>query len=73
MTKPIFNIGQVCELDRWETFQNGQPHDIFTRLRKEAPVYWHVDYLPFEQGFWVLTKLEDIVRVSKDPTTFSSA
>ncbi|MEC7865498.1 MAG: cytochrome P450, partial [Pseudomonadota bacterium] len=73
MTKPIFNIGQVCELDRWETFKNGQPHDIFTRLRKEAPVYWHEEYLPFEKGFWALTKLEDIVRVSKDPTTFSSA
>ena len=73
MAKPIFDIGQICELDRWETFQNGQPHDIFTRLRKEAPVYWHEEYLPFEKGFWALTKHEDIVRVSKDPKTFSSA
>ena len=67
MAKPIFDIGQICELDRWETFQNGQPHDIFTRLRKEAPVYWHEEYLPFEKGFWALTKHEDIVIVSKDP------
>ena len=73
MSKPVYDIGQVCELDRWETFQNGQPNDIFTRLRKEAPVYWHEEYLPFENGFWALTKHEDIVRVSKDPKTFSSA
>ena len=73
MSKPIYDIGQVCELDRWETFQNGQPNDTFTRLRKEAPVYWHEEYLSFENGFWALTKYEDIVRVSKDPKTFSSA
>ena len=71
--KPIFNIGQICELDKWETFINGQPHDIFTRLRNEAPVYWHEEILPFENGFWALTKYEDIVKVSKDPKTFSSA
>ena len=41
MTKPVYDIGQICELDRWETFLNGQPHDIFTRLRNEAPIYWH--------------------------------
>ncbi len=73
MSKPVYDIGQVCELDRWETFVNGQPHDIFTRLRKEAPVYWHEEYLPFEDGFWALTKHDDIVRVSKDPQTFSSS
>ena len=71
--KPIFNIGQICELDKWETFINGQPHEIFTRLRNEAPVYWHEEILPFENGFWALTKYEDIVKVSKDPKTFSSA
>ena len=73
MTKPVYDIGQICELDRWETFLNGQPHDIFTRLRKEAPIYWHEEHLPFEEGFWALTKHEDIVKVSKDPKTFSSA
>ena len=51
MTKPVYDIGQICELDRWETFLNGQPHDIFTRLRKEAPIYWHEEHLPFEDGF----------------------
>jgi len=73
MPKPIYDIGQICELDKWETFINGQPFDLFKRLRKEAPIYWHEESLDFEPGFWALTKHEDIVRVSKDPLTFSSA
>ena len=73
MTNPIYDIGQICELDKWETFINGQPFDIFKRLREEAPIYWHEESLDFEPGFWALTKHEDIVRVSKDPMTFSSA
>ena len=73
MTQPIYDIGQICQLDKWETFINGQPFDTFTRLRKEAPVYWHEEVLEFEPGFWALTKYEDIIMVSKDPETFSSA
>ena len=73
MTKPIYDIGQICELDKWETFIDGQPFDLFKRLREEAPIYWHEESLDFEPGFWALTKHEDIVKVSKDPMTFSSA
>ena len=73
MTKPIYDIGQICELDKWESFIDGQPYDLFKRLRHEAPIYWHEESLDFEPGFWALTKHEDIVRVSKDPLTFSSA
>ena len=73
MTKPIYDIGQICELDKWESFIEGQPYDLFKRLRHEAPIYWHEESLDFEPGFWALTKHEDIVRVSKDPLTFSSA
>ena len=58
MSKRVYDIGQVCELDRWETFINGQPHDIFTRLRKEAPIYWHEEYLPFELQFGLSKKLK---------------
>ena len=73
MAKPIFDIGQICELDKWETFINGQPFELFERLRREAPIYWHEESLEFEPGFWALTKHEDIITVSKDPQTFSSA
>ena len=73
MPKPIYDIGQICELDKWETFIDGQPFDTFKRLREEAPIYWHEESLDFEPGFWALTKHEDIIKVSKDPLTFSSA
>ena len=73
MAKPIYDIGQICALDKWESFIEGQPFDLFKRLRHEAPIYWHEESLDFEPGFWALTKHEDIVRVSKDPLTFSSA
>ena len=73
MTKPVYDIGQICALDKWESFQAGQPHKIFKRLREEAPVYWHEESLDFEPGFWALTKHKDIIQVSKDPFTFSSA
>ena len=73
MPKPIHDIGQICKLDKWETFIKGQPFDIFKQLRAEAPIYWHEEDLDFEPGFWALTKHEDIIKVSKDPKTFSSA
>ena len=38
MSKPIYDIGQICELDKWETFIEGQPFDLFKRLRSEAPM-----------------------------------
>ena len=55
MAKPIFDIGQICELDKWETFINGQPFDTFKRLREEAPIYWHEENLAFEPGFWAVS------------------
>ena len=66
MSKPIYDIGQICELDKWETFIEGQPFDLFQRLRSEAPIYWHEESLDFEPGFWALTKHEDIMKVSKE-------
>ncbi|MEO8605985.1 MAG: cytochrome P450 [bacterium] len=39
----------------------------FQRLRAEAPVYWHAT-----PGFWTLTRLDDVVAVSRDPATFCS-
>jgi cytochrome P450 len=60
----------VGDLTLWE---DGPPHDLFTRLRREAPVHWSplADY-PAEGGFWSLTKAEDLRKVSLDWQTFSS-
>jgi cholest-4-en-3-one 26-monooxygenase len=54
-----------------DRFIAGVPHDAFKLLRAEAPVYWHEE--PRGAGFWVISRYEDVVAVSKDPATFSSA
>jgi len=48
------------------------PHDQFTVLRNEAPVFWHEDPNSARGGYWALTKYEDIVDVSKNAKLFSS-
>lgn len=53
------------------TFIDGPPHDLFKRLRREAPVYREQN--AGGAGFWALTKYKDIVAVSQNHDAFSSA
>jgi cytochrome P450 len=39
--------------------------DLYRQLRDESPVYWCA-----QGGFWTLTRHEDLLAVSKNPTTF---
>ena len=52
------------DLMRSDLVRKGFPHEIFTTLRREAPVWWHPmpDDLPVDTdpGFWVLSKYDDI-------------
>jgi cholest-4-en-3-one 26-monooxygenase len=61
----------LTDMDR---FQDAFPHEWFTYLRREAPVWFHppTDTPDNERGFWVVTKYEDVVAVSRDWQTFSS-
>ena len=52
-----------------DIFVEGVPHEQFTFLRREAPVFWHEDALG---GFWALTKHDDVVHANRDAKTFSS-
>jgi cytochrome P450 len=49
----------------------GYPHDVWTRLRAEAPVA-HFE-APGYEPFWAVTKHADILEISKQPLRFSSA
>jgi len=51
-------------------YVSGVPHELFARLRREAPVLRHP--LPDGSAFWVLTRHRDVARVSRDWATFSS-
>ena len=64
------NQVDLGDLDLWT---DGPPHELFTRLRREAPVHWSpLDGVPRGGGFWSLTRAEDLRRVSLDWETFSS-
>jgi cholest-4-en-3-one 26-monooxygenase len=54
-----------------DTFVNGVPYDMFAVLRREAPVYWHSQ--PNGRGYWAVTRYNDVLNVSRDIATFSSA
>ncbi len=61
------------DLGDLELWADGPPHELFARLRREAPVHWSpLDDYPDEAGFWSLTRAEDLRRVSLDWETFSS-
>ena len=53
-----------------ESFRNGIPYEYFRQLRDEQPVFLH----PHEgwNGFWCLTRHADVLKVSRDPATWSS-
>lgn len=71
----------LSDINLWDKdrFQEGVPHDWFTALRHEAPVFWHEgdDTVHVMQGgggpFWAVTGYDDVVTVNRDNATFSSA
>ena len=49
--------------------REGPPHAAWARLRKESPVHRYED---FEYPFWILSRRQEIVEVSRDPERFSN-
>jgi cytochrome P450 len=62
------------DLTDLDLFADGFPHDVFTLLREEAPVWWHppTDRAPGGEGFWVISRHAELLAVLHDPATFSS-
>ncbi len=61
----------LTDLDR---FASGFPHVVFTRLRREAPVWFHppTTHTPGGEGFWVISRYADVLAVATDARTYSS-
>ena len=57
-----------------ELWQDGPPHALFFRMRRECPVHWtpKFEQFPDEEGFWSVTRAEDAHEVSRDWQTYSS-
>jgi cytochrome P450 len=62
-------LSEVNLLDL-DLFVNGDPHQAFALLRREAPLYWHERQNG--SGFWAVTRYHDALRVYHDPQTYSS-
>ena len=57
-----------------EVWQDGPPHELFRRMRRECPVHWteRISEYPEEPGYWSVTTADDIHAVSRDWQTYSS-
>lgn len=70
---------ELSEIDLTDTelYRDGFPHDVFSRLRQEAPVWRHPDTPGFGQtmgeGFWVLSRYEEIREANRRADLFLSA
>ena len=67
--------GDPIDLTDPDRFADGPPHEAYRRLRDEAPVFWHepTATTPDGEGFWCLTRHEDVTWAAKHPELFSSA
>lgn len=65
---PLADVN-LADLDR---FTDGvTPWRMFHTLRHQDPVHWQPEEAP-NSGFWAVTRHRDIVRVDRDPETFTS-
>jgi cholest-4-en-3-one 26-monooxygenase len=62
---------RVADPEHW---REGPPHELFRRLRAEAPVHWSsgMTSFPEEPGFWSVTNQELVHEVSRNWQLFSS-
>jgi cytochrome P450 len=56
-----------------DTYTAGVPHATFLRLRRDDPVSWWPEDHAGGRGFWAVTRHADLLKVSRDVGTFSSA
>jgi len=70
-TRAIEDV-DLAEVDLMDPawFLDGPPHELFARMRAEAPIRWNA--LPDGSGFWSLTRHAEIAAASRDFASFSS-
>ena len=54
-------------------FGSGIPHQAFAAMRATPGLLWNAIGGDVSDGFWAVTRHADVVEVSRDPETFSSA
>ncbi len=69
--EPVDFVDPLELVDAERYGRRGYPHDVWTRLRAEAPVAYFDP--PGFQPFWAITKHADIQHLAAQPRRFSSA
>lgn len=71
MTALTLRPGDI-NLNDARIFQDNEAHDVLRMLRRESPVHWNPGDERW-QGFWSVTRYEDILHVSRHPELFISS
>ncbi|MCG5214333.1 cytochrome P450 [Streptosporangium soli] len=68
------NPSDIDLVDQDHYAEHGAPHEQLRWLRANSPVFWHQgDPERDWPGFWAVTKLDDVVQVSRNSELFSSS
>ena len=67
---PVYRTPAGPSLAEMEPFTKGQPFDYYAKLRAQAPVAWFD--VPKGQGFYAITRYDDIKHIELNPQVFSS-
>lgn len=59
-------------LEDQTAYAQASPLEFLCRLQAEEPVHWHEASGEYAPGFWVVTKYEDVVSVSREADTYRS-
>lgn len=65
----VLTLDSIDIIDPDLFVQRGYPHDDWTLLRREAPVYWYER--PDVHPFWAITKHADVIEISRQPELFN--
>jgi cytochrome P450 len=70
---PELDLGPAdADITDPDVYTAGVPHATFWRLRREDPVSWWDEH-DGGHGFWAVTRYDDVLHVSRNVQTFSSA
>lgn len=67
----MIDQAQKVDLTDPETFTGADLTGYWSRLRKEAPVFWHARS-GSRPGFWVVSRMAELMSVYRDPENFTS-
>jgi cytochrome P450 len=73
MTSASIDLGRAdADITDPDAYVDGVPYATFQRLRDHNPVSWWDEH-DGGKGFWAITRYDDLLHVSRNVATFSSA